>query len=260
MKPDRIVIYPGFMSAEEPHYFKKTLGALLVYRDRAYQPRAGDFIIGWGNSHVPNWAWAARDKHCPVLNHWTMIATAVNKRNALYAFDESGVSIPRFTTRMPQALAWRNAGHTVMARLELKGMRGAGIYVSYGSRSLPEAPLYTRFIPDCREFRIHIFRGRMINAQEKLKKNGVKHDPYVRSEENGYVFARKNIQVPYGVIPEARKAISALGLDFGAADVLYSENKNQAYILEVNTAPGITDGGYGGEAYTQAFKEAIAAI
>ena len=36
----------------------------------------------------------------------------------------------------------------------------------------------------------------------------------------------------------AEHAVEALGLDFGAVDIMYHENT--FYVLEVNTAPGLT--------------------
>jgi D-alanine-D-alanine ligase-like ATP-grasp enzyme len=47
----------------------------------------------------------------------------------------------------------------------------------------------------------------------------------------------------------------ALGLDFGAADVLFNARRNQAYVLEVNTAPGLE--GQTVNDYAEAFKEMI---
>ena len=37
----------------------------------------------------------------------------------------------------------------------------------------------------------------------------------------------------------AVNAVKALGLDFGAVDIIYNEKENQYYVLEVNTAPGL---------------------
>jgi glutathione synthase/RimK-type ligase-like ATP-grasp enzyme len=47
--------------------------------------------------------------------------------------------------------------------------------------------------------------------------------------------------------------VSALGLDFGAVDVI--ENKKGSWILEVNTAPGLE--GQTLEVYRSAFEQKI---
>ncbi|MNY81884.1 hypothetical protein D3C86_2236870 [compost metagenome] len=48
-------------------------------------------------------------------------------------------------------------------------------------------------------------------------------------------------------------AVNALGLDFGAADVIWNDHRKQAFVLEVNTAPGLT--GTTLEKYAKALKE-----
>jgi len=51
----------------------------------------------------------------------------------------------------------------------------------------------------------------------------------------------------------ALAAVSALGLDFGAVDIIYNEHENQYYVLEVNTAPGLE--GTTVEKYAEAFAK-----
>jgi D-alanine-D-alanine ligase-like ATP-grasp enzyme len=35
-------------------------------------------------------------------------------------------------------------------------------------------------------------------------------------------------------------SVNILGLNFGAVDVIYNEKENKYYVLEVNTAPGLS--------------------
>ena len=53
----------------------------------------------------------------------------------------------------------------------------------------------------------------------------------------GWIFCKNNIKHIDSVKKLAIKAVETLGLDFGAVDVLFYNEK--PYILEVNTAPGI---------------------
>lgn len=64
-------------------------------------------------------------------------------------------------------------------------------------------------------------------------------DAQVRSWVNGWVFARREIECPNDVIEQASLAFKASGLDFGAVDVIWNEHREEAYVLEINTAPGI---------------------
>src|SRR3990167_880294 len=252
----RLIMYPGFMSASDPHEFKKTLGVVLVYRDRNYQPRQGDVIIGWGNSKRPIWADKAKHHNCLIINHWDSIKNAVDKSKTLKLLTQAGITTIQWTIDNFMAMTWLNQGHIVFARTELRGNKGAGIKVMKNVHEFVNAPLYTKYLPGLEEYRVHVAFGKVINFQKKLRKNGVRCDPYVRSEENGWVFARKNVELPGKVSQEARLAVSVLGLDFGGVDCLYSPDRDTPLILEVNTAPGL-DYRYGLEAYTRALQQHI---
>jgi D-alanine-D-alanine ligase-like ATP-grasp enzyme len=73
---------------------------------------------------------------------------------------------------------------------------------------------------------------------------------YVRSYENGWIFAREDVVRNPAAEAAAIAAVASLGLDFGAVDVILREGK--AYVLEVNTAPGIE--GATLSAYLEAFR------
>ncbi len=68
-----------------------------------------------------------------------------------------------------------------------------------------------------------------------LKKYGI--ISYRRGKE--FVFARGGVEAPEDVKTQAIEAIRALGLAFGAVDVIWNEKQQKAYVLEVNTAPGL---------------------
>jgi len=219
----------------------------------------GDVIICWGNSKTPNWGPSAYHHNIPTLNHWSSIANAVDKRRTFQCLKKEHVSAVVSTENPDTAFAWILSGQTVMARTEVKARLGQGIVVIQKPSQFVQATLYTQFEPQCNEYRVHVAFGQVINVQQKLKRNGVTADPFIRSEANGYVFARKGIYVPPTVFDTCAGAVQSLGLDFGAVDCLYSTTKKKSYVLEVNTAPGI-DYNYGIEAYTTAFRQAIAAI
>jgi D-alanine-D-alanine ligase-like ATP-grasp enzyme len=54
---------------------------------------------------------------------------------------------------------------------------------------------------------------------------------------------------------QALLAIEACGLDFGAVDIIFNERKQTAFVLEVNTAPGLTGQTVAG--YVERFKEIL---
>jgi hypothetical protein len=146
---------------------------------------------------------------------------------------------------------WLNNGHVLYARLTLKGSRGEGIeVVDKPVKRLPEALLYVKHFPATREVRVYVFKDYVIDVLEKRKSaKEYKGNDWVRSEENGWVFCRKHVELPSVCSKEAIKAIKALNLDFGGVDVLYKYN--QAVVLEVNTMPGVF--GTGAKIFAETF-------
>ena len=112
----------------------------------------------------------------------------------------------------------------------------------------------TRYIPPEREYRIHIGKTRQGNfysicAQRKYQPDNLIATSYIiRSWAHGWRFytIRNLNNIPPNVLLYSKRAIQALGLDFGAVDILTTDEKSddglrKAYILEVNTAPGLDE-------------------
>lgn len=109
---------------------------------------------------------------------------------------------------------------------------------------LPVAPLYTQYIPKKHEFRCHIFRyGDDVWQQKKLRSGTNNPDFTIRNHMGGWVFARQNIEVPATaklVINSFKDAFfQKMKLDFAAVDIVWNQAQNRAYILEINSAPGL---------------------
>ena len=56
---------------------------------------------------------------------------------------------------------------------------------------------------------------------------------------NGYVYTRGGIVSPDGMGDLAIRAVAALGYQYGAVDIIYNEKRNQCFVLEVNSRPGL---------------------
>jgi D-alanine-D-alanine ligase-like ATP-grasp enzyme len=76
----------------------------------------------------------------------------------------------------------------------------------------------------------------------------------VRNLANGFVYVFDEAP-PACVKEEAIKALESTGLAFGAVDVIYNQQQDKAYVLEINTAPGLEQ--RTAEAYALAFKEIV---
>lgn len=254
MKAERIVVYPYKMASESSELLADALDTFRVYPDRKYVPRPGDVIVNWGNGHRPIWA-NHIDGKVKLLNHWDKICLSVNKIDSFTLFKKHGVQTPRWTRSAEVANEWLEDGHWVCCRQEVEGMDGSGLVLAKTPKELVPAKLYTRFIPQEKEFRVYIFDGKMIDVLEKRRdaealKAG-KVDENIRTETNNWVFCRTGVHPPKDCEQVASEAIKALGLTFGGVDVIQSKKDGKTYVLETNTAPGI-----GGTTVTR-FVEAI---
>ena len=160
-----------------------------------------------------------------------------NKLSTFNAFKQHGVSCPEFTTDPGVAKKWL-ATVPILARKYLNSSGGKGaVYLDRGSDLVP-APLYVKYIPKRKEFRVHVWGDNVILVQEKRKRRGADPDPKIRSHENDWVFCVSDIVAPGDLLTVARMAVEAVGHG-GAVDVVWNEKLNKCFALEVNSAPGL---------------------
>ncbi|HEY6020337.1 MAG TPA: hypothetical protein VIY48_10650, partial [Candidatus Paceibacterota bacterium] len=99
------------------------------------------------------------------------------------------------------------------------------------------AEWYSGFIPNDREYRLHVVDGEVIRTQRKyLERPDQRHSDYIKNHANGYVFKTPQRPLRPSRLDAAVQAVSALGLDFGAVDLIV-DPEGVEYVLEVNTAP-----------------------
>jgi hypothetical protein len=200
-------------------------------------------VINWGNSEPP-----AKVLGCTLINQPDAIKKAVNKLSAFEAMFRVGVLTPAYTESEEVARTWVKAGHKVVARHVLTGSGGEGIQILESLQDFPcEAPLYTLYVPKKSEWRFHVFDGQAFDWQRKMRRKDFPDDKVnwlVRNHNNGFIFGRNEEEpIDPGIWSQMAKvsvsAVKALGLDFGAVDVIYNERQKAAFVLEVNTAPGL---------------------
>lgn len=210
--------------------------------ESAYVPRAGDVIINWGSSSIPE-TWQQRCGY--ILNSPDAVRLASNKLRAFELLNSKGIKIPKYTLDVEVARKWARR-RIVFGRRLLRSSSGRGIEIYKRPEDVREGlPLYVRYVPKKDEYRVHVLMGEVIDIQKKMRRSGeFLGDPeirnMVRNYDNGWVFGRSGIAPPRDVIEQSIAAVAALGLDFGAVDVGWTENIQQATVYEVNTAPGLT--------------------
>lgn len=193
----------------------------------------GDKIINWGCGS-PDHIFVA-----DYLNYPTSVRLAANKLQTFQAFEAHNISCVPWTTGKALPQEWLSNEKTVVVRNKLTGHSGDGIVIIESGEELPDAPLYTKYIFKTHEYRVHVVGSNVIDVQRKIRDpEREPTDWKVRSHANGFIFARNNVVIPDNIRELAVGACGALGLDFGAVDII-TDKSGLAYVLEINTAPGL---------------------
>jgi glutathione synthase/RimK-type ligase-like ATP-grasp enzyme len=176
-----------------------------------------------------------------VLNLPAAISVAADKLKTYTALKEASINVPPFTTNTDTAAAWSADGKRVLARQILNGHSGAGIVdIDPGTSDISPAPVYCEYLKKRHEYRIHVVGSTVTDVQAKRRKTSVPASEvnwHIRSNDNGFVFCRQDLDLSPATKEVAIQAIQALDLDFGAVDVILHDSR--PYVLEVNTAPGL---------------------
>lgn len=230
-----------------------------------WKAKAGDVVINWGKSgdHIA-FRGAAR-----VLNSPQSIVKASHKVKSFMALNEAkaagkNIKIPDNTVERGVAMGWLRNGTDVVVRNILQGHSGAGIEIiaannmlkyEQGEERFPDAPLYTAYIRKNNEYRLHVMNGKVFFVQRKARKLDVPDENVnwkVRNLDGGFIYAHENVDVADVAKEYAITAVAAMGLDFGAVDIIETKMGN-FFVLEVNTACGLA--GTTLDKYAEAFQQ-----
>lgn len=217
------------------------LGAKKIKHENSkFKGNAAKVVINWGSSKLP-----AEVMKCKVINHPEKVVICSDKLNFFNKVDKD--ICPEWTTSMDVALSWVAEGFTVCARTVLNGHSAEGLVLMDKDHpnDFVKAPLYTKYVPKKDEFRVHVVNGEVVDVQRKVIKkekldSGEDINWKIRNLDNGFIYQRENISVPDEVKDVSIQAVAQVGLDFGAVDVVVDINSKKPYVLEINTAPGIT--------------------
>lgn len=183
---------------------------------------------------------------------WRSTVSKPNRDNVKYGFstdkitqykwfEEHGVPALVFTESQGVAKKWVAEGLTVVGRAFTNSQCGKGIKLLEPGQIVPELPVYTVYKKKKREFRVNVFRGKLVRVTEKKLKNGWEKGPSkIRNLENGYVFCNVDLsECPAGLVELAVKASAVVKSDFAGVDIGYNEKSKELFVIEVNSAPGI---------------------
>lgn len=233
-------LYPYKLGSGSIANLKEAAGFKVIKLENSkFKPTPDKLVVNWGSSNMPNF------ENCIVLNDPKAVQTASDKLKFFEAMKDK-VQIPEFTTDSKEAMQWLQDGAVVVARQTLNGHSGAGIYIineftEWKNYNHNGFKVYTKYVRKADEFRIHVFNGAVIDMQRKAMKKGYLGQPNfkIRTHQHGFVFVREDCNPDLQVLEQALLAVEHTGLDFGAVDVVWNNYYKKAYVLEINTAPGL---------------------
>jgi glutathione synthase/RimK-type ligase-like ATP-grasp enzyme len=225
----------------------------LKHEGSKWRGNNNDVVLNWG--HSGNFLAVYRGRGCIILNAPESVSKAVNKLEAFKAM-QGLVPIPEWTTERGGACAMLLYG-PVVCRTILTGHSGQGIVIAEKEDEMPASPLYVKYIKKEEEYRLHVMGDKVFFVQRKARRKEVPDEQVnwkVRNLDGGFIYANQDVQAPPGAEEAARLAIAALGLDFGAVDLVKTKG-GKVFVLEVNTACGLA--GTTLDKYAEAFKELL---
>lgn len=235
-------------------------GKVLKLVGSTFKPKPDDIVINWGNTQptqqvAPNLlAYGSGLPWSGYLNRPWYVQQVSNKLRFFNMMKEANNEIiPQFWTdkdSIPVDM------YPIVCRTVLAGYGGAGIIIANSPSELVDASLYVKYLKKKDEYRVHIGKKQtyvgadftvgpeydyeIIAVQRKARRTDCENPNWqVRNHANGFVYKRNDVSPPPCVLDVASKAFVSSGLDFGAVDVLWNEQQEKAYVLEINTAPGL---------------------
>jgi glutathione synthase/RimK-type ligase-like ATP-grasp enzyme len=166
-----------------------------------------------------------------LINNSKAVACCIDKLRTFTVLQEAGIlTIPEFTTNVAKAKKWE----LVVVRKDAKGAGNEGLqFVDPELAVLPDAPLYTKYFPHHKEFRIVVVpesNGIMTcQAYEKVR-NGKENWDFIPIDKPHLRDAKA----------QCIRAADALNIDYVGFDVLMNKAKH-FIILEANSGPVLTD-------------------
>jgi glutathione synthase/RimK-type ligase-like ATP-grasp enzyme len=239
MKP--LYILPYKAGSKSVKALRDGLQAKIIRLEGSNFKGKGNVILNWGNTNHTE-----ETLQAVVINDPSVVKMATNKHEFFKAV-EGQVPIPKFTTDPNIAHSWIMECKKVVVREKLTGSGGEGIVLLDGVEAWEaynkgRAKLFVMYIPKKDEYRIHVMGDKVIDVQRKAASSEMPASLInwqIRNHQNGFIFKREGVEPPPQVLNVSLDAVKVVGLDFGAVDVVWNNHRQQASVLEVNTAPGL---------------------
>lgn len=220
-----------------------------------------DFCVVWGDSSKARiFDGESYDNHPKILLNKNVSNTIINKLDFftfLKSYKVWHQYIPNFVHDklvLPSLFqAMKGKEKIVVCRTKLSASGGEGIVLideSTPEGEIPNCKLYVEYIKKQDEFRVHVFQtpenySHNILVQKKLRRRARLEEGTVnykvRNLENGWIYEKLDEHpIPPTFIQFLTDVTQQLRITFAAYDIIYNAAKDKYYILEANTAPGIS--------------------
>ncbi len=208
---------------------------------RKLHPRFKGLIINFANWKRYPYAF----RNCKVLNPPEAIKLNSNKLNSLQLFQNIETTmLNKPTTYLKHELD--NIQYPIVARTRYH-KSGNGFWLCESKAEAMDAyregaRYFMSYIPIRREYRVHIFNGKLIDLRAKVKNEDavVEHDDLIRSIHRGWKFVElRKDRMPQEIIDDCWKLMQEIGLHFAGVDIIMDRNK-QYWILELNSSAGLS--------------------
>lgn len=218
-----------------------------------FRPKIGQLLVNWGfrgsfGFQIP--------EGVEVLNNPQNVVNASDKRRCLRILTDAEVPTLSYALNRADAIRLFEDTDKVYCRTRISSHSGRGIVIANNPEELVDAQLYTANFVNDTEFRVHVFKGRVTDITQKKSMSSERRERMgivrtdrreeVRNLKSGWSFVRSEMNL-YDNDGDARneiydislEAMEALGLDFGAIDLLMNSETGECRVVEANTACGM---------------------
>lgn len=175
-----------------------------------------DFVFSYGCS--------ANTLHKNRINTRQAVMSCVDKPSTFEALKKAKVNTVEYCTRKPIPKHW----DWVVIRDQANGRKAEGLHYHENNHLCPDGNLYSNYFEHKYEYRIMVFKDRVVGRYYKREKEG---DWYFNNQPAKGFEEMDN---------HCLRAARALAVDYVGFDVV-ANTKKDFRILEANSGPRITD-------------------